>query len=217
MGAMASPRGKAAFDRGAVVVQSTANPSDFLQVRAYEASDDIEGKPLTGEEWATLVHSEQAVELPPTDATQGAALWLLRTGFDGREAALEELRTSGVLLHDTYRLTDQSFACLVREPAANDLRDRWAERATEDALSWARSGNWERAREAASRAFVVERAMTPRRIALLTLTHEQGGNCTRAAGYAEMARHSRGEDFAAQVDEQLERFRHVQKRGGGAC
>ncbi len=204
VGAMAAPRGKAPFDRANVVVESTVVPGTFLQVRAYLGSDALEGKPLSLEEWGALVKSEQAISLvEPLNAASGAAFWVLRTSFDGRDGALEELRTCGVLLQDVFRLADGSFGCVVseRDPAANEIRDRWAEKAFVEALSWARSGHWERACVAATRAFVVERAMTPERIALLALAHVRCGNGTRANGYVEMAKRSRGADFAAQVIE----------------
>jgi hypothetical protein len=202
-GAMTAPRGKAAFDRANVVVESTTTPGTYLQVRAYVGADEIEGKLLAREDWTALVRSAQAIEVAPVDAVSGASFWVLRPGFDGRDAAVEELRTSGALLHDVSRLPDGSFGCLVSEhdTAANKLRGDWTEKAAAEALSWARSGRWERARDAAAQAFVLERTMTPDRIAMLSLAHERCGNVTGAAGYVEMAKRSRGADFAARVVE----------------
>lgn len=204
VGAMVAPRGKAPFDRANVVIASAAPPVILWQVQAYTGSDEFEGKPLTEGEWRALVKSEQAIDLvEAVVASSGATFWVMRPGFDGRDAALSELATTGVLLRDALRLPDGSFGCLVNEGRreAHDLRDRWAAKAFEEALSWARSDRWERARVAASRAFVLERAMTPERIAMLALAHERTGNTTRAAGYVEMARRSRGPDFAAQIIE----------------
>lgn len=201
IGAMAAPKGKAPFDRASVVVASKSDPNAILQVRAYLGEDEIEGKPLDPDEWASLLKSEQAIAIDPMDAVLGATLWVLRPTFEGRDAALEALRTSGGLLCATFRLTDGSFSCLVseRDPAMSALRDHWAQEAFEKALAWAKSNHWERACVAAARAFVVERAMSPERIALLALTHERCGNATRANGYVEMAKRSRGDDFATQV------------------
>lgn len=203
VGAMVAPRGKAPFDRANVVIASQTEPGALLQVRAYVGSDEIEGKPLVLDEWTSLLKSEQAITIEPVKAASGATFWVLRPGFEGREGALEELRTCGGLLHDTSRLADGSFGCLVseRDPAVNALRDRWAEEAFEKALSWAKSNHWEHACMAATRAFVVERAMSPERIAMLALAHERCGNVTRATGYVEMAKRSRGDEFSTKVME----------------
>ncbi len=145
------------------------------------------------------------------DAASGVAFWVLRSRFEGREAAIETLRTSGELLHDVLRLADGTFGFLVREPAANRLRDEWAAEASTKALEWAGAHHWDRAREAATRAFVLERAMSPERIAMLALAHARCGNETRAHGYVEMAKRSRGSDFAAQVAEKRT------DSGGASC
>ncbi|MEO5728187.1 MAG: hypothetical protein ABI134_27535 [Byssovorax sp.] len=203
VGAMVAPEGKAPFDRANVVIASQTEPGELLQVRAYVGPDEVEGKPLVRDEWTSLLKSEHAIAIGPVKGAPGATFWVLRPAFEGREAALEELRTCGGLLHDTFRLADGSFGCLVseRDPAVNALRDRWAEEAFEKAMSWAKSNHWERACVAATRAFVVERAMSPERIAMLALAHERCGNVTRATGYVEMAKRSRGAGFAAQVIE----------------
>jgi hypothetical protein len=216
VGAMVAPQGKAAFDRGTVVIASRdevshdgaangpnppapAEPTRYFQVRAYLGTDDVEGKPLEADDWRALVRAEQGIALPPVDAASGAAFWILRSVFDGRDAAVAELRTSQALLHDVVRLLDGSYGCLVLEPAAIMLRDRWTEAAYAEALSCATRGRWEEARVAASRAFVIERSMNPERIAMLALAHERCGNTVGAEGYVEMARRSRGDAFAQRV------------------
>lgn len=203
VGAMVAPRGKAPFDRANVVVASRVEPDRFLQVSAYIGSDELDGKPLALDEWRALVWSEQAIEIDPVAAAPGAAFWVLRPTFEGRDAALEEVKSSGLLLRLPSTVADGSFGCLVREsdPAANALRDRWADEAFAQAKSWAHDGHWERARDSATRAFVVERAMTAERIAMLALATDRCGNTTRALGYLQMARNSRGADFLAQVHE----------------
>lgn len=214
VGAMVAPRGKAPFDRAPVVVKSSIDQDALLQVRAYVGADEIEGKSLDRDEWATLLKSEQAIEFEAVQAAPGATFWVLRPGFEGREAALEGLRTCGGLLQDKLSLADGSFGCLVseRDPAVNALRDRWAEEAFATALSWAKNNHWDRACVAATRSFVVERAMSPERIALLALAHERCGNTTRATGYVEMAKRSRGADFATQVlEKRAELERAVEK------
>lgn len=207
IGAMAPPRGKGAFDRANVIISANAEQGPFLNVRAYIGADEVEGKPLTREEWDALLRSEQAIEITPVPSAKGAALWILRPSFMGRDAALEELRSSGSLLHDKISGSDGSFLCLVNEPEANHFRDGWAARAAADAQSWARSGLWDRALEAAARAFSVERGMHPERLALLSLVYERTGNKTRADAYVDMAERSRGKDFAAQVRERRDAFR----------
>lgn len=203
IGAMVAPTGKAPFDRAGVVVESKGAPGVFVQVRAYVGADEFEGKSLDRDEWTSLLRSEQAIAIAPLAAAPGATFWVLRPGFEGREAALEELRTCGVLTHDAFRLVDGSFGCLVseRDPAANGLRDRWASESFATALAWAKNNRWDRACVAAARAFVLERAMNPERIALLALTYERCGNPMRAEGYVQMAKRSRGADFATQVIE----------------
>ncbi len=201
VGAMAAPRGKAAFDRAPLVLESVVSPGNYLQVRAYVGSDEVEGKALGQEEWDALVRSEQAIRLGPMKAAAGAALWVLRPSFEGREAALEELRMAGGLVHDKEVGADGSFLCVVREPEANGFRDGWARKAADVARSWAREGQWERALTAATRAFVLERAMSPEMLAMLSLAHERSGNHERAEGYLAMARRSRGATFEAEVRE----------------
>lgn len=215
VGAMVAPRAKAPFDRAPVVVRSSIDQDALLQVRAYVGSDEIEGKALDRDEWATLLRSEQAIEFEAVQAAPGATFWVLRPGFEGREAALEGLRTCGGLLQDKLSLADGSFGCLVseRDPAVNGLRDRWADEAFTTALSWAKSSHWERACVAATRAYVVERAMSPERVAMLALAHERCGNHTRASGYVEMAKRSRGADFATQVLEKRAELERVTEAG----
>lgn len=207
IGAMAPPRGKGPFDRANVVVSADVGRGPFINVRAYIGADELEGKTLTREEWDALLRSDQAIEVEPVPLKTGAALWVLRPSFTGRDAALEELRVSGVLFHDKIAWSDGSFLCLINEPEANHFRDAWSHRATSDARSLARSGLWERALETASLAFSLERGMHPERLALLSLLFEKSGNPTRAEGYVAMAERSRGKDFALQVQEQREALR----------
>jgi hypothetical protein len=202
VGAMTLPHGKAAFDSANVIVESTTSPGTYLQVRAYVSPDEIEGKALDRADFEALIQAEQAIALDPHRETAlGATFWVLRPTFIGREEPLAELRASGWLLHDFISLPDGSWGCLVREPEASKLRDRWAEKAFREALSWAESGRWEWARAAASRAFVLERTLSADRIALLSLTHERCGNNARAKAYLQMARNSRGEELAKQAFE----------------
>lgn len=208
IGAVTPPRGRAAFDRASLLLATHASPATYLQVTAYLGTHEVTGKPLTLDEINSLVRVEQSVLFKTSfPAVSGAVLWVLRPTFARREAALEELRGSGLLLQSDFRLSDGSFACLVREQAAAlDLRDRWASEAEAEALSWAGSNHWDRAREAAERAFVLERAMSPQRIAMLALVCERQGKTQRATGYLAMARNSRGDDFLAQVEEMRQRL-----------
>ena len=68
------------------------------------------------------------------------------------------------------------------------------------AQAWVEGADhWESARVAASRAFVIERSMSPERIAMLSLAHDTVEHAVGAEGYVEMARQSRGSDFASAV------------------
>lgn len=203
VGAMAAPRGNAPFDRANLVIQSNLEPYELAQVRAYIGTDEVDVIFLHADEWKTLLNTEQAIELPPTDLVSGAAFWVLRSSFSGRDAALEELQTSGVLVHSPVRLGDASFGLIVSEhgPEALRLRDQWARDAFAEAQKWAADGHWERARTSATRAFVTERAMNSETVAMLALTYEKCGNATRAAGYLKMAERTHGADFAAQIRE----------------
>jgi hypothetical protein len=200
VGAMTLSHGRAAFDRAPVVVESGSEPGTFLRVRGYVEPHAFEGKPFDADDWRGLLRSEQAIAIPPVALVNGAALWVLRPVFHGREAALAALRALGILLYDVVRLTDGSFGCLVHETNdALDLRDRWADEASEEARTSAHHGDWENARTAASRAFVIERAMSPERIAMLSLAHARCGNTVGSEGYVQMARNSRGDAFAQRV------------------
>lgn len=200
VGALTLLHGRAPFDRANIVVASVRDPDKVLQVTAYIGNDALDGKVLSGDDFRGLVRAEQAILLDPALPIKlGAALWLLRESFDEREAALEELKASGTLLSDYVRIKDGSWGCLVREPEANKLRDGWASRASGRAFILARRRNWQDALRAASRAFVVERAMTSDSIAMLALCHDRCGNTVRAKGYVDMARSSRGDAFADAV------------------
>lgn len=194
IGAMTAPKGKAVFDRANLVLASRTEPRTYVQVRAYIGPDEVEGKPLTQPEWQALVRSHQAIALPEVAAASGAALWVLRRGFEGLSGAVEELRTSGALLCDVIHLGDGSIGGLLREPQALGFREGWAAEAEKLARAEAKRGRWEQARGFASQAFVLERSMTPGRVALLALAHARCGNAAAGDGYVEMARRSRGEE-----------------------
>ena len=202
VGGMAPLQGKAPFDRAGVVLERVMVSSGYLQVRAYIAPLHAEGPEVSSEEWSALLASEHALRIePPFEAAPGAALWVMRPSFTRRDAALEELRASGHLLGDVRLAAGGVWLCVVREPDAYPLRDAWAERATATALRWARADRWTRARDEAELALVLERGMSPERVAFLSLAYERCGNPVRAGAYLEMARRSRGDDFAAQVRE----------------
>jgi len=203
VGAMTAPRGNAPFDRANLVVETSADPRQLAQVNAYLGAEEVDVLPLRADDWQALVKTEQAIELPPMRFASGATLWVLRTGFGGGDAALEELKTSGALVDAPVRLGDGSFGCVVceRGQEASKLRDQWALAALNEAKNWAADNHWERARVSTTRAFVIERAMNPETVAMLTLTHEKCGNATRAAGYLKMAERTYGADFVAQIHE----------------
>lgn len=208
VGALTLPEGKAPFDRAPLIMSSAAAPGRVVQVTAYLEDGGIAGKWFTLEDFQALQQSGQAIAFRESfDAGSSAALWVLRPNFAGREAALAELRSSELMLRDYVPLADGSFGCLVRERAqASDLRDKWAKEADAEARQNARAGSWQRAREAASRALALERAMSPERIAMMMLACQSLGLGVRAEGYLRMARQSRGEDFAAQTEVALQKL-----------
>ncbi len=199
VGAMVAPHGKAAFDAAPVVARRRGEPGTYLQVRAYVEPDGVKGNTLDEDDWKGLLRSGQAIAVPPAVLVSGVVFWVLRPVFESRDGAISELRMRGALRHDVERLPDGSFGCLVCQPEVVGLRDQWAEAATVEALSWARTGRWEHARTTASRAFVLESAMSPARVAMLSLAHERCGNAVGAQGYVQMAQNSFGDAFAQRV------------------
>lgn len=198
VGAITLPRGKAAFDRANVILSTGKG---YLEATTYLDGDEVTGKSFTHEEMLAIVGSGQAIRFPGfLPAVTGAVLWVLRSNFEGREAALEELRKSGCMLYEYIRMIDGSFACLVREqPAMLELRDRWTAASDECARRLGRQGDWEAACKAAMQAVVLERTMSPERIAMISLAWLKLNDRLYADGYVSMARNSRGEDFARQV------------------
>jgi hypothetical protein len=203
IGATVPPQGKAAFVRANVVLQrrSESEARPYLLAFAYVGAEEVDGQLLTAEEWQAFLDGDQAVRLDGVRADSGIGCWVLRSNFQRREAAVQALRTSGALLRDFYPLAPSSYAFLVRESAANSLRDEWAKEAAREALSWAKGNHWQRACDEAGQAFVLERSMTPERVAMLSLAYEKCENAVRASGYLEMARRSRGDQFGEQVVE----------------
>jgi hypothetical protein len=201
VGAMRPSEGAAPFARAGVVVEREA--LGFLRVRRYVLPDEVEGDLLTGEEWDGLVATEHAHRLaPPIGAVMGAALWLLRPSFERRDAALAELRSSGVLLSEVVSARiGLTWTYLVREPEANPLRERWSARAFAEANELARAGRWKSAHGLAEMAFALDPALSPDKTALLTLVYERLGDKARSEGYLGVARRSRGEAFAKQVED----------------
>jgi hypothetical protein len=198
VGAITLPRGKAAFDRANVILSTGKG---YLEATTYLDGDEVTGKPFTREEMLAIVRAGQAIQFAGfIPAATGAVLWVLRSNFEGREAALEELRKSGCMLYEYIKMIDGSFACLVREqPAMLALRDRWTAASDERARHLGRQGDWEAACKAAMQAVVLERVMIPDRIAMISLAWLKLNNQLYADGYVSMARNSRGEEFAHQV------------------
>lgn len=205
IGAIALQQSKAAFSRANVILRIGQGLDRYLEATTYLDGDEVVGKSLTRDDLLGLIEGGQAMQFyEPVSAKSGAALWILRPNFLGREGALEELRKSGTMLCEYTLLSDKSFGCLVREHKQTlELRDRWAAAADVVALKEARANRWDNARAAASQAMVTERAMSPARIAMLSLACSRQGNAVRASGYIAMARNSRGADFERQVREHL--------------
>lgn len=199
LGALALAHGNAPFDRAPLVLSIDAE--HVLEVSSYLDDGEIVGKKYSRDEFASMVLSGSAVILPTgIEATKGAALWVFRESFTNREDAIEELRTSGLMLQPK-RLLDGSIGCLVREDVdALAMRDRWARSADVEAYDSTRKRRWEDALSAIRRALALGRYMVPERVAMAILVCERLGRYDRAAGYRTMAMKSLGESFAKNVD-----------------
>lgn len=198
IGAVAQPRSKAAFSRGALIV---ASEDAIARVQRYDHAGDVHGPALSVEEVRGLIESGHAIEVPGRlPLTAGGALWVLRRGFPRRDAALADVNASGCLMHDIMAGPDGAWLCLVDETgaAASALRDRWQGEAMAAARAHGREGRWSQAEAEAEAAFTVARALDPTVMAMLSLAHEKTGREQRARGLFEMARRSRGDAF---VDE----------------
>jgi len=207
IGAMTPPTSNSPFNRANLVVR---HDDVIVTALAYTRDGNVEGPSLDAEAWQALLTTGQALAVPePAALVSGAALWVLRPSLPRRARALQDLRTSGVLLHEHMLGEVDSWLVLVDEsqPAASYLRDRWRAEAIDAAQAMARSAQWPRAQAEAEIAHAVARGLDPEALAFLMLTYEHCGRQTRSTGILTMARSSRGEDFARQVDERLELLR----------
>lgn len=209
-GALVMPQGKAPFSRACLLLETTDASVSYLQVTSYPTPREVIGHVLRLEELNALVRAEQAVLFPKAlPSAADAALWVLRPSFTNREIVLDELQQSGALLCETTWFSDGGAACLVREDhSALKLRERWVAEADAEAVNWARNARWDHARQAAERAFVLEPVLNPKRIAMLIFVCDQQEESLRAAGYLSMARNSWGENYLAQVKEELTKLAH---------
>ncbi len=201
-GALTLPEGKASFDRAPLILRSNSNFNKLLQITSYLSDGEPYGKIFTQEDFQALVQSRQAIEFEkPFEASSETVLWVFRPNFINREEALEELRSNDLLLLNYLPLPGGSFGCLVRErDIALKLRDRWATLADTESQKYIDKGDWLAACRAATHAFTVGCEMTPERLARLILIYKYQGLPTRAEGYMQMARRSRGEEFVAKIE-----------------
>jgi hypothetical protein len=200
VGGLCPVAGAAPFASAAVVL-AREDGEPLLRVTRYEEPDLADGKLLAEEEWDGLVASEQGQRFPASiPAFPGARMWILRSNFRGRDAALERTRMSGALVHETLDQPGRVWTLVVDARRADPLRDDWAERAAREALRAAEEARWEDARDHGELAFVVDRSMVAEHVALLSVAYARLGRRERSEGYVAMARNSRGEGFAAEVE-----------------
>jgi hypothetical protein len=200
IGGMRPLTGTAPFASASLVVREREASHRIARVSRYEGETHAVGEPLTPEEWQTLCVSEHAHAFAePVPIRAGACMWLLRQSFDGRDAALAELRAAGVSLELMYDGRTNTKALVVHENEANPLRDGWAGRAYGLALEQARLERWSRALALAEQAYVLGRGPIPSHWALLTLCYERVGQAKRAEGLVQVARRSHGEAMGDDV------------------
>ncbi len=208
LAAKTPPESKAPFNRALLLVEGAQG--GLLWAHTFTSAQRIEGPALTSDEMDALVETGQAIELPePIPLESATALWVLRPNLPRRDQALSGLRGGSVLTREPLEAPGNSWLCLVNEaaPGASELRDGWRDEAIQKAEDFAREGLWKDAEREAEIAHSVSKCLDPEVLALLALTHEQNDRGSRARGLLQMARRSRGEEFAAQVAEARERIR----------
>lgn len=208
IGGMRPLDGGSPFDSASVVVRNREDHAAIAQVTRYSEPGEAEGKALTQSEWRALCEAGHAHALSlPVPLRAGMRMWLFSKAFEGRAAALPELRAAGVLLsepvHDTSSDTD---VLLVHEVSANRLRDGWAEAAYLRSREEAVIGKWDRALSLAEQAWVLGRGAVPKHWALLSLCYERVGRSKRAEGMIQVARRSHGEQMGRDVIDLRARF-----------
>lgn len=199
VGAMRPLAGAAPFAAAGLVGREREAPHRIVQLVRYDGGE-IVGEPLTPEDWRSLCDAGHAHAFAePVAGEAGASLWVLRRNFDGREAAVAELRAAGAAIAEM----DDGWTrvLVVRESKANPIRDNWAHRAHERALAAAEQGQWQRSLPLAEQAYAVGRGPIAPHWALLALCYAMRGRSKRADGLVQVARRSHGQGFAAEVVE----------------
>jgi hypothetical protein len=200
IGGMRPVDGTSPFASASLVVREREAPHRIARVSRYEGEQHAVGEPLNPEEWQALCSGDHAHAFAETvPIPMGACMWLLRESFNGRDAALAELRAAGVILHAMYDGRTDTKVLVVRENDANGLRDGWAEQAYTRAMEQGRLGRWERALTNAEHAYVLGRGPIARHWALLALCYERVGRPKRAEGMLQVARRSHGAAMADDV------------------
>ncbi len=208
IGGMRPLDGGSPFDSASVIVRDREDPERIARVTSYLDQKEAIGEPLTADEWRALCVGGHAHELDqPVSLRAGARIWLLSRSFDGRSAALADLRNAAVLMNELAHDPDSdTHVVLVREVEANRLRDGWAERAHGQAREHATLGCWPRALALAEQAWVLGRGALPKHWALLALCYERVGRQKRASGMFQVARRSHGEQMARDMTTWRDRF-----------
>lgn len=198
VGALASPDGKAPFERAFLVVEGP---------KGVFVGDD-EGEPFPLEEWKALLKQREAIRLDRAPSFEpGLRLWMFRGDFtmdiDGIVTTLSRAKLwvadSDCWPHDKRR-------GFVRDGQCNGFREAWASAALEGIERTIRIGDIRYALACAQTAFHLEPRMTPRATALLSYVFRLSGNIVRAEGYVQSAERSFGAEFVEMVRTELDRF-----------
>jgi hypothetical protein len=203
VGALASWKGQAPFHRAPLVLVSTLDPDQFLRIHRY-VDGGVEGEALRREDWDALMVSDEAMPLPERAALRDAWLWIFRKRFAlDRGECIAELRQQQSLATEPQWGGEDDVACLVVETNLAGLRDAWASRAARLGEEALKRKDAARALDAAETAFQLERLMSPKRVALLSVAYRLAGRDSRAAGYVPMTERSMGSAFAREVEAEI--------------
>lgn len=200
--AMTPSLSKAPFNRGGLILK--ASGGTIIRARTYIDREYVKGIVLSTEDLDSLVEAGHVIMMPEqasVPAVSGASLWILRRKFPKRNRALDELRFSGILVVPPLDGPDGAKLCVVvdRQAERPELLDRWRDRFMEEAMQDAKQGAWDLVDLNTSAAHAVAPDFDPKILALTILMYEQCGRGVRAAGFMNMVRRSRGDEFVAEV------------------
>jgi len=209
---MRSYTGQAPFACATVVLRRSDATWPLLKVASYFPPNEANGVTLSEDEWAILLESQQALELPTLlPATINGGLWLFRPSFGNtrRESVLEELRQSGAQIGQAIPGQGDVIVCFVDQRRGNPLRGRWSTRAFDEAFQAAQNGHLEHAIQHADRSFVLDRGLVARHLALLAILYEKAGLRSEGESYTEMARRTKGQELYEGIRRHMDVYRAI--------